>query len=173
MTRPPDFSTRRRAAAPAGGTLLLVLGALAIAASLGDAWLHRAEAARARASVESLRAELGLSRQRADALAARERQGEGRLPGQVTWTALAPPALVVARLTELLPDDVRLDTLQLDYGSRLELEAQVSARRPEAYDDLLARLAAAPAFEDVRPGAEQRQDEMKATLRFAWAGERP
>jgi hypothetical protein len=173
MSRLPDFSTRRRTAAPTGGTLLLVLGALTLAVSLGDAWLRRAEAARARASVESQRAELGVSRRRADSFAARERRSEGRLPGQVTWTALAPPALVVARLTDLLPDDVRLDALQLDYGSRLEVEAQVSARRPEAYDELLARLASAPAFEDVRPGAEQRKDEMKATLRFAWAGERP
>lgn len=173
MTQLPDFSTRRRAQAPAGSTLLLVLGALALVASLGDAWLRNAEAARARASLESLRSELGAARRRADTLAARERRSDDRLPGQVTWTALAPPALVVARLTDLLPDDVRLDALQLEYGPRLELEAQVSARRPEAYDELLARLASASAFEDVRPGSEQRQDEMKATLRFSWAGERP
>jgi hypothetical protein len=79
----------------------------------------------------------------------------------------------VAELSALLPPEVRLQSLDLDYRERLVLDLHVVALRAEAYDLFLARLAESTRFADVVPGPENRQGELAASVRMSYRGVAP
>lgn len=161
-----DFSTQPRRRGP--GPLELGLLALGGAALLFSAWSAvsaRREGARVRASLDQARAE-------AQALQARA-QGKDGLPvlaAQALLTADAPPSRIVSELANLMPGDVRLESLRLVYGARVEVEMRVAAREAASYDAFLDRLARSQAFADVLPGDENREGEVRAMVRAVWRG---
>lgn len=165
----PDFSTQRRPPRIDGLTLLLlVVAGVALAATAYEALEARAEAARSQAAVRALRDTLVQERTRLEAVGSRRREGAATLFTQAALTAEAPPPRVLAELSSLLPADARLENVTLGYGARLEIELQVAARDARAYDRLLERLSESPLFEDVLPGAESREGEVRAGVRLAW-----
>jgi Tfp pilus assembly protein PilN len=165
----PDFSTRRRPPRVGALTLLLLLvGGTALAAAGYGAFEARAEAARSQAAVLALRGTLAGERTRLEAARSRRREGGATLFTQAALTAEAPPARVLAELSALLPPDARFENVALGYGARIEIDVQVAARDARAYDRLLERLSESPLFEDVVPGAESRDGEVRAGIRLAW-----
>jgi len=101
------------------------------------------------------------------------KKGSGReaLVSQMVLTAAAPPPLVLSDLAATLPPDVRLQDLTLSYGGTLEVEMRVAARRAVAYDQFLSRLGESRRFENVVPGAENRDGEVLATVRATYRAE--
>jgi len=89
----------------------------------------------------------------------------------VELNAMAPLPRVLADLTGLMPDDVRLRSLSVAYGDDVTLDASVEARSPEAWDAFLDRLAASRQFRALSPGPERREGEIRATLRMVYTGE--
>lgn len=165
-----DFSSRPRP--PRGARLewaALVLGAATLAVAVyeaGDAWRDEQ---RVRASLEETRAAADGARARIQQLES-HRGPEHALAGQALLTIDAPPPRVVAELSYLLPADVRLEGLSLEYGGRLEVEMRVAARHRGAYDSFLDRLEASPLFGDVLPGEENREGEVRAVVRAVYRG---
>lgn len=167
MKRAPDFSTRP---ARAGLRLTpdLLVAVVAGLILLRSGWLaleSTRKASAAEAVVSALRADVETARTRLSALDSRKRTDGDVLTSQLVLTAQLPPARIVAELAALLPADVRLDGLSLRYGGTLDVDAQVVARRPAAYDTFLERLSDS-AFQDVLPGAEVREGEMRASVRM-------
>jgi hypothetical protein len=165
-----DFSTRRRPRARRAGdvALLAVSGAL-LAASVyaaGSAW---ADARDARASFEEVRQETAAAETRAKALQAAA-GAEGALGARAVWSAEAPPPRVVAALAQMLPRDVRLETLTLRYGAQLEVEMTLTARTAADYDRFLQALESSPAFDRVALGDETRADTVRASVRARYHG---
>jgi hypothetical protein len=140
------------------------VGLLALGLVARQAFGARAALAAARASVEGLRREVERDRAAIQALESGRWAGE-RFAAQALLGAEAEPGVVVADVAALLPADVRLDTLSLTYGERLELDMQVAARGAAAYDTFLRRLTESPRIRDVRPGAENREGEVRASVR--------
>jgi hypothetical protein len=167
----PDFSTRPKP--PRARPLDLALaGAAALFAALAgyEALQARAALTRDREAVREARRQLENVRSRAVELEAR-RPRDGRLTAsQVRLTVEAPPPRIAAEVAALMPPDVRLDSLDLSYGDRLDVAISVVARSAGAYDRLLDRLSEAPLFQNVLPGAESREGEVRAQIRMTWAG---
>jgi Tfp pilus assembly protein PilN len=164
-----DFSTRpRHRGLPPLEMVLVALAALALAWSCYAAVSARQEAARRRASVEQARGELESSRARLASL--ESRASDVALARQTLLTLDAPPPRVLATLAALMPADVRLASVSLRYGERLELEMRVIARSAAAYDTFLERLQSSPAFEGVLPGDENRDGEVRAAVRAGYRG---
>lgn len=167
----PDFSTRPRPAVGAWELPLLAAGLatlLATSYAASSAWAGLRAVLRASEATRRELAELG---PRLLALAERVERGDRAGAARAALTLEAPPRLVLAELTRLLPAEVRLVELSLDYGRRVELDARVEARTPEAYDRFLERLSASPAFEQVVPGAETREGPVRVSLRMAYREE--
>lgn len=165
MSRQPDFSTSPRPSrVPAWERLAVVAGALALLLAGAAAWRARADARDARARVASVLEEVESSARRLHALESRARPGAPRLPASE-----APPARVVAAVASLLPGDVRLEALSIDYRQGV-LEIAVLAREAAAWDRVLDRLSRDRRFDDVRPGPESRDAEVRSTVRARWTG---
>jgi Tfp pilus assembly protein PilN len=90
----------------------------------------------------------------------------------VLLTADAAPPRVLERLAELLPGDVRLETVTLDYGEHVDLQLRVAARNPASFDMFVERLQRSRWFTQVLPGEEVRKGGMTATVRGRWTGGR-
>ena len=165
-----DFSTRRRPQGrPAGDVALLAVGAALLAAAgyaAGSAW---ADGRRARASYEEVRQDIAAAEARARALQA-SADAEGVLGARAVWSATAPPPRIVAALAQLLPRDVRLETLSLRYGAQLEVEMTLTARSAADYDVFLQALEASPAFDRIVLGDESRADAVRASVRARYHG---
>ena len=73
------------------------------------------------------------------------------------------------RRRRVLPDDVRLERLAIDYRRGGALELLVVARDAAAWDLLLQRLEAAPRIREVEPGPEARAAEVRSLVRARWA----
>jgi hypothetical protein len=164
-----DFSTRPRRSGPRPiDAALVALAGLALAWSSYAALTSRRAADARRASVDEARRELAVSRARLGALEVRS--GDATLAHQTLLTLDSPPPRVLATLAALMPSDVRLTSVSLRYGDRLELEMQVVARSSTAYDVFLERLQSSPAFERVLPGEENREGEVRAAVRAGYRG---
>ncbi len=164
-----DFSTRRRPTRRAWVEwALLGAGAVGLATSLFQAGRAWASSRQVRASLEESQSALAAARDRVQTL--ESRRGPDSVAGQALLTLEAPPPRVVAELSYLLPADVRLDSLSLRYGARLEVEMQVVARHRGAYDGFLERLEASPLFGDVMPGPESREAEVRGSVRAVYRG---
>lgn len=170
VSREPDFSTRSDASRSRKSweTLLLAVGAALFVASVGGAPDAVRDAREREAAIAALRQEVEGLRGRLRGLEARRRTGGDQLTSQLVLTAEAPPTRVLAEITELLPPDVRLESVGLAYGARLDVEAVAVARSPASYDLFLERLAASPLFSEILPGPEAREAEMRGTLRMAY-----
>jgi hypothetical protein len=163
----PDFSTERRSTGTrdllllAGGLLCLVASAYAAS----SAW---AELRHARRASEESRQELRQLAPRTQALVQRLERGGGGATAQAALTLDAPPRQVIAELTRLLPQDVKLVELVLAYGGRVQVDALVEARSPLGYDRFLERLSSSASFEEVLPGAEVRQGRLRVSVRMRY-----
>ncbi len=109
--------------------------------------------------------EVDAARTRVQALDARARVSEAG----VLSPADVPPALVVSEVASVLPGDVRLERLAIDYRRGGTLELQVVARDAAAWDRLLQQLEAAPRIREVEPGPEARAAEVRSLVRARWA----
>jgi hypothetical protein len=165
-----DFSSRPRGTAFSLSQQALMVagvGALAVAA-----WA----AADARAGHRDAVGSLARVRGETEAARARIRELEGRrgpeqaLALRALLSAEAPPPRVVAALAELLPGDVRLDSVALTYGEQVEIDLRVVARTPAAFDLFLESLQRSPSFTRVLPGDEDRRAQMRATVRGRYRG---
>ena len=165
-----DFSTRPRRRLRSADLALLGAGVLAVALAAHAAWGASSELRYRRNEVEELRRETESAAERVRALESSRPSGGETLMSQAEFTVAAPPPRIVADLSALLPPDVRLLSLTLTYRDRLEVEARVSARKAEAYDELLTRLGKSPLFEDVVPGPESRDAELLASVRMLYRG---
>lgn len=170
MSRSPDFSTRAERTLGSSRRDTLLLGgaiALALAASF-EAWQALRDSRESAISLRELRADVAATQERLRALQGTKRAGSDALAARIVLSAEAPPARVVLDLSALLPPDVRLDGLSLDYAAKVQLEARVSARRPAAYDQLYERLASSRRFGDVMPGPEAREPDLRSSLRMVY-----
>jgi hypothetical protein len=163
MRRRPDFSTRTRKHPARIEHGLLVLAVMVAGLALLEAWSATrgreealARAREARASVDSLR-------KRTRALEASRGRGDALGP-RADLTLRAAPPRVVADLAALLPEEAKLDGLELRYRNQLELTLRVSARSGAVYDELLRRLVASKHLASVLPGPESREGEVKSSL---------
>lgn len=167
-----NFSTRPRRSAPNLDTVLVVVAALVLAASAAGAaraWMQRSEAA---ATLEETREVVARLRDRVKRLQSERASGaEDKLASQLVLNAQAPPVGVLSALEDVLPDDVRLEGLALQYDLEPEIEMRVVARRAAAYDEFLARLSASPRFHEIVPGAESRDQALMATVRARYRAE--
>jgi hypothetical protein len=78
----------------------------------------------------------------------------------------------VAGLASVLPVDVRIDRLAIDYARDVALELQVEARSAAAWDRLLERMERSPEFAEVTPGPEAREAEVRSVVNARWKGGR-
>jgi hypothetical protein len=161
----PDFSTTPRGR-PRARDLALVAVALGLVfLSLRAAIAAHSERERAGARVAEVQADIEASKARLRMLEVRG--GEGPL-GQALLTTDAPFSRVLAELSQTLPPDARVERISLAYGRELALEMGVVARDPRAFDRLLERLDSSPRLRDVRPGPENREGEVRTTVRAVW-----
>lgn len=165
-----DFSTRPRRRLRAADVALLGAGVLAAGFAAHAVWSASSELRYRRSEVEALHREAAAAAEKVRVLQSSRPSGGDTLISQAEFTVAAPPPRVVADLSALLPPNVRLLSLTLTYRDRLEVDARVSARKAEAYDELLTRLGKSPLFEDVVPGPESRDDELLASVRMLYRG---
>lgn len=164
----PDFSTGvRRPDVRTADLAFLAATALALSLAVTSAAGAWGDLRRATANLRKVRNE-------GEAVSLLARAHESRkgpdavLSARAFLTAEAPPPRVLADLETLLPPDVRLRTLTLDYGERLDLGLQVAARRAASYDLFLKRLQESPLFTGVRPGEEVRDNGVRAQVRATY-----
>lgn len=168
-----DFSsTVRRRRFGRGEKALLAAGAAALAWSAWTSASAWREWSRIQASVTEARGELEAVQARIQALERRNGPDQ-MLSSQALLTAEVPPPRVAAEIGALLPRDVRLEGLGLKYGRRVDVEMLVVARSAKSYDTFLERIESSPAFEDVVPGDENRDGELRAVVRAGYKGVRP
>jgi hypothetical protein len=166
----PDFSSRPR---PQRLSLLelLLLGAagLVLFLALYAAVSAHTELSQAQTALAEARAEADTVGEQTRSLEA-QKGGAQLLAGQLLLADQWPPQRVVADVGTLLPPGVRLETLAITYGHRLQLDLHVAARHPADYDALLERLAASPLFETILPGPETRMGEVRASVQVEYRG---
>lgn len=165
MIRQPDFATRsapRRV--PSWKAALAAIGLLGLVAVSAVAWRARDEARAAERRVADVRQDVERQAARLKTLAShRADQALSRVAAE------APPARIVAALAAALPADVRLERLAIDYAHGTVLELNVDARSARSWDELLDRLEHSPAFAEVVPGPESREDGVRTTIRARWS----
>ena len=165
MTGQPDFKTTPRTSrVPAWQQLALAACALAALAAAAQAYATREEARGAARRLADVAREVDAARGRLQALEARARAaGAGALsPADVS------PARVVSEVASVLPGDVRLERLAIDYRRGGMLELLVVARDAAAWDRLLQQLETAPRIREVEPGPEARAAEVRSLVRARW-----
>lgn len=170
MREQPDFSTRPRPRRPPARELLAVAFALlALGIASHAAWTTVRQSAAARDRLAALRREIGTFQARIRAVGAREAAG-GELLNRAAAASESPPERIIAELARALPDDARVERLSIVYGDEIRLEMRVVTRNPEAWDRTLARLAQVESLEDLSPGPERREGEVRTTIQARWAG---
>jgi len=167
VSRQPDFSTTPRPSrAPVWDTVALATGLAALL-------LSGVVAGRAREEARAAGARLAEVRREVEAATVRLRAFDAPAGTPVLPAAEASPARIVADLASVLPGDVRLERLSIDYAHGGALEFDVVARDAGAWDLLLERLGQAPRFREVAPGPEAREAEVRSVVRARWVGGPP
>jgi hypothetical protein len=170
MRDQPDFSTTPRPRrVPVRDVLWIVLGLLALALAVGSASVTRREAGAARDRLAAVRREISSLQARLRVVDARTTEG-GELLGRAAAASESPPDRIVAAIAGALPADARLERLTIGYGEDISLEMVLVARNAAAWDRALARLVQAGPFEDVIPGPERREGEVRTTVTARWVG---
>jgi hypothetical protein len=161
----PDFSTRPgKVGLRPIETALLVVALIALVASGRAVWRARADLARGRAAVARLSSEAETASRRAQELRASTRRSGASLVSALLLSQESPPPSVISDLATLLPDDVRLDALVLEYGDELEMRLRVVARDSAAYDRFFESMLQSPRFVGLTPGSERREGEIRCAL---------
>jgi hypothetical protein len=172
MREQPDFSTTPHPRRPPAWELLaVVLGFVALLLAIGSASATRREAGAARERLAAVRRENGSLKARLRAVDARTTQG-GELLARAAAAGEAPPERIVAAIARALPRDARVERLAVSYGDAISLEMLLVARDAAAWDRALARLVEAGPFEEVIPGPERRDGEIRTSVTAQWAEER-
>lgn len=166
--RARDFSTHPEPSRPGLG--LALAGALVFAVTAQQACAARSTLAAARSQVVAARQRV------ADVRASLERRGagssdDGGAVAPAFTASAAPPSQVLRDLVALLPSGVRLDGLGLTYGRTVEIDLQVVARGARDYDELIEGLTRSARFDDVQPGPERREGEVRASVRARYRAE--
>ena len=167
-----DFSSKPRRRADHAAHILLAVGGLALLASLitlGTAWSDHRRVGR---RLQDERSGLQGVQSRLLSLESARNPDRARTL-QAMWTLEAPPPRVFQDLAKALPPDVRLTRVVLDYGNRLDLDLEVQARSANAYDVFLGRLEDGGLFENVVPGDETRDGEVKARVKASYRAVAP
>jgi hypothetical protein len=144
---------------------------MALGLAAWSASTTRREAGAARARLAEVRREIGSLQSRLRAVDARTTQG-GELLHAAAAAGEAPPERIVAAIAQALPGDARLERLTIGYGEAISLEMLLVARHAAAWDRALARIVEAGPFEEVIPGPERREGEIRTTVRARWVEER-
>ena len=166
-----DFRTRRESRRTLAEVILVGLAGLALAAAAWGGLRARGELGSVRAALTEVQGEVASARVRLRSLGV-PRVGEGeRLASRLELTSEAPPARILAEITALLPEQVRLRAVNFGYGDVVAVDLEVEARTAAAWDEFLDRLSRSPHFASLRPGAEQRDGEIRAGVRMTWRGE--
>ena len=169
MSRQPDFSTSPRPSRLAAlEAVAVAIGLLAAGVAGVSAWRARDEARLARERLDGVRREVEAASLRLSALELAARSGR---PGLAA--ADAEPARIVKDVASVLPGDVRLERLSIDYVRGGAIELSVVARDAAAWDRLLERIDRAPQFREVEPGPEVRENEVRSFVRARWVGGTP
>ena len=157
-----DFSPRAAGRRPvwiavAGPLLALLAVVLAVRQT-------SAVTSRARVALTEVRADVDELQRRLDARRADGSQRQARS----TWSREAPPARILAEIEALMPAEVRLAGVRLDYGSAVRVDMEVVTQGPEAWDAFVQRLGSSPRFASVLPGEESRQGAIRARVSAVW-----
>jgi Tfp pilus assembly protein PilN len=165
-----DFGSRRRPRGrrPADTALLAVAAVLLLSSAYFTASAFL-DARHARASLDEVRREIAAAEEGSRALEAPAGPGTD-VAARAMWSAEAPPPRVVAALAEMLPRDVRIETLTLRYAAQLEVEMTLTARSAADYDRFLQALEASPVFDSITLGDEARTDTVRASVRVRYHG---
>jgi hypothetical protein len=159
-----DFSTRPRRVSSVPQILWVAPGVVALLLS-GAAAVHaRHDLSLSLSARTEASANLERDKERARALQSTKWPLDELLALQIVQGAEAPPVAVLSALEKILPDDVKLVSVGLTYSKQIEIDMRVTARRPEAYDEFLARLDASSSFRDIVPAAESREGAVTATV---------
>jgi hypothetical protein len=146
----------------------VALGLLALGFAVHTAWTARREAAAARDRLATVQREIETFQARIRAVGAQAAAG-GELLTRAAAAGEAPPERIVAELARALPNDARVERLSIVYGDEIALEMRVVARDPGAWDRTLEHLAQAEPLEEVSPGPERREGEVRTTIHARWA----
>ena len=166
MTRQPDFSSAPRTSRVSlFQSLSFAACALAAIAAAFLAYQARGEAQAATRRLAEVSREVDAARGRVQAFETHAR---------AAWAGMlapeeAPPSRIVAEVASLLPDDVRLERIAIDYRRGGVLELVVVARDARAWDRLLQQLEAAQRIRELEPGPEARAAEVRSLVRARWA----
>jgi hypothetical protein len=162
LTPQPDFSTAPRHAPvrPRRDALLVAVALLVLVGCGVSAYRARHEAREATTRAGEARRQLLEQQARLRAVAP---SGE-----VLVGAAQAPPRRVIGAIADVLPGDVRLVRLSIDYERGVSLEMQVDARSAAAWDRLLSGIERSSAFAEVEPGPEDRESAVRTTLRARW-----
>jgi hypothetical protein len=167
MREQPDFSTtprpRRR---PVRDIVALTIGLLALGFAVHAAWTTRREATAAHDRLAEVQREIGTLESRIRAFGAPSAGGE--LLARAAAASEAPPERIVATLARALPADARVERLSIVYGEEIALEMRVVARDAAAWDHTLERLEGTTSLEELSPGPERREGEIRTTVRARW-----
>lgn len=168
VSEQPDFSTHpgpRRP--PLRAVAAVVVALLALGAALHTAWSARRTARVAQDRLAEVRREVGALEARVQAFGARNVAG-GDLLNRAAAAGESPPERIVAELARALPEAARLERLNITYGEAIALELRVVARNARAWDLTLSRLEETRFLEEVSPGPERRDGEVRTTVTARW-----
>jgi hypothetical protein len=172
MREQPDFSTSPRPRRPpAREVLAVVLGFLLLGLAIASGATTRRDAGAARERLAAVRREIASLEARLRGVDARTAEG-GDLLSRAAAAGGSPPDRIVAAIARVLPEDARVERLTIDYADAITLEMLLVARDAAAWDQALARLVEAGPFDEVIPGPERREGEIRVTVSARWAEER-
>lgn len=167
-----DFSTRPTTRQAPGDIVLVGLAGVLLAAAAWNAVESRSERERVHTALAEVQADVLSTQARLRTLGAR-RLGEGeRLASRQELTGEAPPPRLLAEITALLPEGVRLRSATFAYAEAVAVDLDIEARSAASWDDFLERLSRSTAFTEVRPGQEERDGEIRTVVRMTWSGAR-
>lgn len=168
-----DFSSRSNTVRGKRVAMALPLfGSLALLLSLTAALTAWRDFRAVRARLDAVQNGLARTQTRLRSLDASRGLDQVRA-AQALLTIEAPPPRVLGELGNILPPDVRLDSLSLGYGNGLAVDMQVLARTASSYDLFLTRLEESGLFENIVPGDENRDGEVRAHIQATYRGSGP
>jgi hypothetical protein len=171
MRGQPDFSTTPRPRRPpAREVLALVFAFLALAFAMVSAAKTRGEVRAAREKLAGVHREIDSLNARLQGADAQTTEQDEML-GRASAAGETPPDRIVSALARALPEDARVERLTIDYGDAITLDMTVVARDASAWDRALDRLVRSGPFEEVIPGPERREGEIRVNLSARWAEE--
>lgn len=159
-----DFSTRSTPTRRRADIKWLILLLLPLFVTTGLAVARWRRAAAMESRLEDLRRENAAQEARLKGLMSSLNVNGNRLVNNV----IASPPRIVTELATLLPGDVRIERLDIEYQDAVRVTLHVLARRASSYDLFLSRLEESPRFRQVRGGEESREGELQVVIRVLY-----